>query len=1376
MKNLRHMLRPTQWFGSSKRRQRPHDKQSKQRRLRSEALEKRELLAGDLLRPDVNPHHNGLSGVDANADGWVTPGDILVVLNALAEKQTLGGAAQGESQEPIEFKVDVNNDLELTPADALMVINDLNENGPHAMDPIVEFTLNARDLDDNLIAPDATGNIAVDVNQIFQLEVGYNDLRGLGAAGVFTQFLNLQTGQDLNANGNVVASEGDDVDSGVLTPVLTEFQELAFDQALNDNSLSGSYTFSQEGNATEFTISRSDLVGNPEGSVGDALEAFGYDASEFNVTLVLPTSSTAPFRFQIQYTDFANPNFLNVDLPNISVADNLTDASGNAAEGDVTSFSVSPVNSDGSINGDAIPFNIDFRNRFFNNQDVYGFNPEGDFNESAGYIAVGATLEGASLSVPEKIGRSLPTNEPMESYSVRVFLDSSVTAADPINVGIEIPDPTTEKNEYLLLFREQGRVDESLVTLGADSRVSLVTTGVAVNTPPVIVGGGLTRMFSESDATATLNLTDGVTDADGDTLNVDPATVSVSGDTSSGTTRNGNIVTINPAAYAALNTGESATITYSYNVIDGNGGSVPHMATITINGVDTANTAPSPGAPVTAMFTEDDNPGTVNLLANATDADDDNLSIVTGSVSLNAGGDNRGITIDEANGILNVTPQAYGDILDDGEQAQATYSFMITDGNGGTVSSSATVTITGITDVVGNSNPVVQTTPLAVSFSEDDSDTTSTFDLLTGASDPDAGDMLSVSGFQITSANSAGVTRVGNSLNVTPSEYNSLAVNTTNTVTATYSIIDGNGGTVSQAVTVTFNGANDAPIVAGEVSQTFNESDSTTSVSLLTGASDVDTGDVLSVVAGASLSGDTQGVSISGNNLVVNPSAYASLNTGETATATVNYTITDNNGGNVSQVATITINGEGNAGGGNNAPTVGDALSETFSENDPTQTVNLIQGAVDADGDAFNVTINGVTGSTAGATVSGTTLTIDPSAYSSLDTGETEQIVYSYTISDGNGGSVAQTATINITGVDDVINNNAPTVQDPVTATFSEDAANGTVNLLSGASDADGDALTVQNLVATGNDVGITVNGNTLTVNPSAYGGLADGETAVISYTYNISDGNGGVVAQTATITINGADEVTGDGSTISGQVFEDRINNIEEVIRGATPIRDGVRGPGEPAYAGVTVTLTPSTGSARSTSTDLQGNYSFANVPAGAYTIDYTLPSGVMVNGDTSFTGTSSGSGAIPGPVVSIIGVQGAISNMDILASSYLAGNEDMSAMSNGGIQGGSALLDAAGNQELFIAGLGLDGVRFAELSMNESQDAALLTVLEDDGDIRSARLSEDQFVVSRDGTAVQFFGGLEDFVFVDLTEAELSQEFATYRNAIDEVLSQGV
>ena len=280
----------------------------------------------------------------------------------------------------------------------------------------------------------------------------------------------------------------------------------------------------------------------------------------------------------------------------------------------------------------------------------------------------------------------------------------------------------------------------------------------------------------------------------------------------------------------------------------------------------------------------------------------------------------------------------------------------------------------------------------------------------------------------------------------------------------------------------------------------------------------------------------------------------------------------------------------------------------------------------------------------------------------------------------------------------------------------------------------------------------------------------------MVVYTFNITDGNGGSVQQTATITINGADEVVGQGATVSGQVFIDYINNIDEVVRGAAPIRDGVKSSAEPALSGIIVQLNPSNGSARSTTTDLQGNYSFSNVPSGEFTISFVdLPDAVMFTGETSSTGIASNGASLEGPALDVIGLQGAISNMDILASSYLASNGDMAASSEDGLQGGSVLLGENGNQELLLAGLGLDGVRFAEIALNESRDAALLTILEDDGDVLTARLNDDEFIVSSDGRAVQFFGGLEDFDFFSTNDGALTQEFENFRNAIDSVLSQG-
>ncbi|MGB7343141.1 MAG: cadherin-like domain-containing protein, partial [Pirellulaceae bacterium] len=991
-------------------------------------------------------------------------------------------------------------------------------------------------------------------------------------------------------------------------------------------------------------------------------------------------------------------------------------------------------------------------------------NPEGDFSDVDGYIAVGASLLGASLSVPDKLGGPLPSGEPMESFSVRVFVDQAISIADPLDVTVEIPNASTEKNEYLLMFREQGRIDESLVLLDEDATVSIVTNQTVVNTPPVVTLP-LTISAAEDAANTTLNLLQGATDADGDQLTVQNP--SVSSGNPVGTSIVGNTLNVNPSAYAdLLNEGDSEVIVYNYTISDGRGGTVGQTATVTITGKNDPNTPPTTSQ-VTSTFTEDDANAFVNLLLNANDADGDTLT-VSNVVLTSTAATAIGITVDAANARLSVNPSAYG-ALNTGESRVATYTYDISDGNGGTAAGTASVTITGVDETGTNTNPVVGTTPLTATLTEDDAQPT-VIGLLQTATDAD-GDTLNASGFSVVSGNDAGFSLTGNTLTVTPSAYNSLQQGASEAVVATYSIIDGNGGSVAQTLTVTISGVNDAPVVTGALARTFNESDASSTLNLLTDATDPDTGDVLSV-SNPSSSGDTAGVMVTGNTLSIDPSAYASLNTGESATAVITYQIIDGNGGSVNQTATITINGQGTAGGGNNAPTVSGPITNTSTEDDAARTVNLLAGAADADGDTLSVTGLTVTGNTAGAAVNGNIVTITPAAYSALNTGESAQIVYSYTISDGNGGTVAQTATITITGITDVTNS-APVVSAPVTATFNEDAANGTVNLLAGASDADGDTLTAQAGSFSGDRSGITVSGNTLTVNPSAYGGLNTGETAVVTYTYVISDGNGGTVNQTATITITGADEIVdGQGATVKGQLFADH----PIFVNGVAQPGDGIKQDNESAFAGVVVRLTPSNGVQRTTTTDLKGNYSFLNVPAGAYSVSYELPSNVLTTGSASSSGTiASGSSAtVAGPSLGTVAIQGAISNLDILASSYLTANQGTSAASDGGLQGGSALLDAAGNQELFIAGLGLDGVRFAEIALNAERDAALLTVLEDDGDILTARLRRDQFLVSADGTAVQFFGGMEDFEFAASTNDLLTQEFATYRNAIDQVLSQ--
>ncbi|MEE2936404.1 MAG: dockerin type I domain-containing protein, partial [Planctomycetota bacterium] len=105
------------------RRRRPSNTlRRKPRILRSERLESRQLMAGDLSL------HNEALPSDVNGDGSISPVDALVVVNYLtrahsAEGEFVGSIASSTKQ------VDVDNNGSVTAKDALMVINDLRAEG-----------------------------------------------------------------------------------------------------------------------------------------------------------------------------------------------------------------------------------------------------------------------------------------------------------------------------------------------------------------------------------------------------------------------------------------------------------------------------------------------------------------------------------------------------------------------------------------------------------------------------------------------------------------------------------------------------------------------------------------------------------------------------------------------------------------------------------------------------------------------------------------------------------------------------------------------------------------------------------------------------------------------------------------------------------------------------------------------------------------------------------------------------------------------------------------------------------------------------------------------------------------------------------------------
>ena len=283
-------------------------------------------------------------------------------------------------------------------------------------------------------------------------------------------------------------------------------------------------------------------------------------------------------------------------------------------------------------------------------------------------------------------------------------------------------------------------------------------------------------------------------------------------------------------------------------------------------------------------------------------------------------------------------------------------------------------------------------------------------------------------------------------------------------------------------------------------------------IDLLEGASDVE-GDALNVV---NVTGLKPGITQDGNELVVDPTdpAFEGLGDNDSFETVVNYVIVDGNGGSVSQSAKVTIAGD------NNNPTVVAQLSETVPEGSPVFRIDLLEGAGDAEGDELNVA--NVTGLKPGIVLDGNELVVDPSdqAFDGLGDGQSFVAVVSYDIEDGNGGSVSQSAKITVSG-----ENDDPKVAAQLMQTAAEDSAVFQIDLLDGASDAEGQTLSV--VSPTGLGPGMSISGNTLTVDPSAagYQSLGQGVPLVSTVNYNIIDSQGGSVSQSAKVTITGVND-----------------------------------------------------------------------------------------------------------------------------------------------------------------------------------------------------------------------------------------------------------
>ncbi len=306
---------------------------------------------------------------------------------------------------------------------------------------------------------------------------------------------------------------------------------------------------------------------------------------------------------------------------------------------------------------------------------------------------------------------------------------------------------------------------------------------------------------------------------------------------------------------------------------------------------------------------------------------------------------------------------------------------------------------------------------------------------------------------------------------------------------------------------------NFSPEVSGPVTLDPIEEDTTltfTRAQLLANASDME-GDVLSV-----------------NSITVDPSVgiVEELVAGEewrftpvgnyNGTATITYGISDDQGGATPATAAVEVAPV------NDPPVVDAPLTGAADEDDAAFTIDLLEGVSDVDGDPLSVA--NVTGLMDGLTLSGSMLTVDPthSAFQSLAEGEVREIVIGYEIEDGTGFSATQHLTLTMTGRNDV-----PEVAASLSQTAAEDDAVFAIDLLEGASDVEGDTLSVANISGLPSYMTWATGSSVLAVDPghADLQGLAEGEVLKHTVSFNILDGNGGNTPQTLDVTITGTND-----------------------------------------------------------------------------------------------------------------------------------------------------------------------------------------------------------------------------------------------------------
>jgi large repetitive protein len=454
---------------------------------------------------------------------------------------------------------------------------------------------------------------------------------------------------------------------------------------------------------------------------------------------------------------------------------------------------------------------------------------------------------------------------------------------------------------------------------------------------------------------------------------------------------------------------------------------------------------------------------TGSVLDNDTDADGDPMRVIGNTTP--------------ANGRLFIGPDGtFAYLPNPGFTGNDSFTYTVSDGKGGT--DTATVTLKVNAAPAANDDPVLvqEGAPITGNVLDNDRDAEGNPLTIVGNTTPQNGTLL---------LNPDG------SFTYTPNP------GFTGTDGFTYEVSDGDGGRSSATVTFTVNAApeaNDDPLVV--------QTGALLSGNVLDNDRDAE-GNPLTIVDNTTPQNGT---------LLLNPDGSFTYtpNPGFTGTDGFTYEVSDGDGGRSSATVTFTVNA---------APVAND--DPVLVQKDGTATGNLL--ANDSDPEGGPLTVVGNTNPANGSVFvrpDGTFAYIPNPGFTGNDS-------FTYTASDGNGGTSTATVAVRVNAPPSASSEEVITQQGQTI----------TIDVLASDSDPDGDTLNIVSFTQPANG---TVEKGSLIYTPN------DGFFGTDSFTYTISDGNGGLSTATVVVVVNAAPSAEDDDvlGQINGPITVDVLAN----------------------------------------------------------------------------------------------------------------------------------------------------------------------------------------------------------------------------------------